>query len=371
MKLTCDREKFLSAFQIAAAVAPLRSPKEILNYIKLDATGETVTLMATDLEAGVRIDVQNVTVERPGKALLPVQKVSNILRENSDEILNLEVGDKSVDITGSNAEFHLPVANPDEYPSVAGFEEDAYFELPARAFRELVRRTVFATDTESTRYALGGVLLEIEDDRITAVATDGRRLASMSAGGRSVNGFKTVGATTIVPAKTLTLLERSLGDLEEPVQIAARNNDILVRTSRCTIYSQLVEGRFPAWRQVVPKREGGVIIESIAGIMASSLRQASIVADPDSRGVDFQFNNGTLILSAATADVGTSRVQMPIAYDGEPVGIMLDARYVGDFFRVLDPDKTFSIDVNSDTEPAVLRTDDEYLYVVMPMARDR
>ncbi len=88
---------------------------------------------------------------------------------------------------------------------MSGFDEEAYFELPARAFRELVRRTVFATDTESTRYALGGVLLEVDGDTITAVATDGRRLACMKSEGKSVNGYQTVGATAIVPAKTLSL----------------------------------------------------------------------------------------------------------------------------------------------------------------------
>ncbi len=371
MKITCDREKFLTAFQIAAAVAPARSPKEILNYIKLDATSAKVFLMATDMEAGIRIEVHDVEVATPGKALLQVQKVSNILRENSDEKLTIEVTENSVDITGQNAEFHLPFANPDEYPTVTAFDEDSYFEVPGRAFRELVRRTVFATDTESTRYALGGVLLEMTGEDITAVATDGRRLASMSTKGKAVNNFQTSGTTTIVPAKTLSLLERSLGDLEEPVQIAARNNDILVRTSRCMIYSQLVEGRFPAWRQVIPDRPDAVRIQSIAGVMASSLRQASIVADPDSRGVDFQFENGSLILTAATADVGRSRVQMPIAYEGEPIGIMLDARFVGEFFKVLENEKNFEVEVKDEKEPAVFRTEDGYTYVVMPMARDR
>ena len=371
MKIIVEREKFLSAFQIAAAIAPVRSPKEILNYIKLDASGDKAILMATDQGAGIRIDVTNVDIKTPGKALLSVQKVSNILRENSDDKLTIDVSENSVDITGENAEFHLPSANPDEYPTITAFEEDSYFEIPGRAFREIVRRTVFATDTESTRYALGGVLLEIEGDKITAVATDGRRLACMSAEGKAVNGFQTSGTTTIVPSKTLSLLERSLGDVDQTVQIATRSNDILVRTSACMIYSQLVEGRFPAWRQVIPNRQSAAMIDSIAGIMASGLRQASIVADPESRGVDFQFENGSLVLRAATADIGTSRVQLPIAYDGEPIGIMLDARYVGDFFRVLDAEKTFQFDVNSETEPAVLRTEDGYVYVVMPMARNK
>jgi DNA polymerase III subunit beta len=371
MKINFNREKFLAAFQIAAAMAPVRSPKEILNFIKLDATGPTVILMATDTDAGVRIQIDDIVVERPGKVLFSVARMGNILRENGDERLTVSVDEKSVDVKGDNAEFHLPIANADEYPTVGGFSEESYFEISARAFREVVRRTVFATDTESTRYALGGVLLEIESDTLTAVATDGRRLACMTAQGKCVNDYKTVGATAIVPAKMLTLLERSMGDGDDVVHIAARTNDIVVSNKKCEMFSQLVEGRFPAWRQVIPKRDNSTVIDTIAGMVASNLRQASIVADPDSRGVDFQFENGSLILKGASAEIGSARIQMPITYDGPPLGIMLDAKYVGEFFRVLEPDKMIQIDINSDREPAIFKADGSYQYVVMPMARDR
>ncbi len=103
MKINFNREKFLAAFQIAAAVAPVRSPKEILNFIKLDATSDKAILMATDREAGVRIIVEDAEIQKPGKVLLPVQKMGNILRENGDERLTIEVNENSVDVTGANA----------------------------------------------------------------------------------------------------------------------------------------------------------------------------------------------------------------------------------------------------------------------------
>jgi DNA polymerase-3 subunit beta len=369
MKILVHREKFLSAFQIASALAPTRSPKDILLNVKIEAEDDRVVLMATDLEAGVRLEVEDVQVQVPGKALLSVQRVGNILRESTDEYLTIETTPNSLDIRGQHSEFHLPLTNADEFPSVARFAEESYFVIPPGLFRELVKRTVFATDTESTRYQLGGVLFEIEGDSITAVATDGRRLACMKGLGQSINNYQTSGLSTIVPTKTLQLIERSITDKDEMVQIAARSNDILLRTNRCTIYSRLVEGRYPNWRMVLPSSQGRTRIEGLAGPFFSAIRQASIVADPESRGVEFTFADGTLIASAKTADVGQSRVEIPITYTGEPIHITMDARFVSDFFKVLDPDKVFYLDVSNNTEPALFLTEDNYSYVVMPMSK--
>ena len=371
MKISFQRSSFQAAFQIAAAVTSPRSPKDVLANVKIDATGDKATLMATDLEAGIRIELEDVEIQAPGKALLPVLRFGNILRETSDERLVLAASEKALDINGLQNEFHLPNINPDSFPTVAPFEEQAYFEVESRLFRELVRRTIFATDVESTRYALGGVLLEMNGEEIIAVATDGRRLARMQGSGKPVGGFQSSTSNIIVPIKTLSLMEKSITDKDTVVQIAARQNDILVQTQRCMIYSRLVEGRYPNWKQVIPQRSHSNRVVSVCGPFHAAVRQASIVADQDSRGVEFSFSPGNVVMQAATADVGESRVELPVTYDGPDIKMTLNGQYVGDFFRVLDGDKTFSIDISSDDEPAIFLTDDGYLNVVMPMARDR
>ncbi len=371
MKISFARSSFQHAFSIAAAVTSPRSPKDVLANVKIDVGSEKATLMATDMEAGIRIDLENVEIFTPGKALLPVGRFANILRETSDDRLSLALTEKSLDINGLNSEFHLPNANPDTFPTIAPFEEQSYYEVEARLFRELVRRTVFATDVESTRYALGGVLLDMSDETITAVATDGRRLARMQGSGKRVGDFSTANSNTIVPVKTLSLMEKSITDQDQVVQIAVRQNDILVRTGRCMIYSRLVEGRYPNWRQVIPSRTDGYKVGSICGPFHTAVRQASIVADQESRGVNFDFTSGNVVIQALTAEVGESRIELPVSYDGPDIKMTLSSQFVSDFFRVLEPDKTFSIDISSDEDPAIFSTDDGYLNVVMPMARDR
>lgn len=371
MKITCDREQLLSAFQTAAMVAPSRSPKPILQNVKLDIEDESRILMATDMEVGVRIELDGIEVESGGTAVLPVTRFGSILRENSDEKLKVEADAQGVKVRGERSEFNLPGQNPDEFPAVASFAEEKYHKIPARLFKELVRRTIFATDTESSRYALGGVLLEMETEGITAVGTDGRRLAKMNGVAESVGGHVTGETMTIVPSRSMQLMERAMSDGEAEVLVAARGNDVLIKSSKATIYSRLVEGRFPKWRDVFPVRQEAVRIDITVGPMHSALRQAAIVTDDESRGVDFTFGEGKLVLSGSTADVGQSRVELPIPYEGEAITLTLDHRFVADFLKVLEAEKTFTVEIENEESAALFSTDDGYGYVVMPLSRDR
>ena len=314
--------------------------------------------MATDLEVGIRIEVAGVKVESPGTVLAPVSQLGSILRESTDETLVIEGDSKGTVVRGERSEFKLPGENPDEFPNVMEFNEQAYHEVPARLYKELVRRTLFATDVESSRYALGGVLLEMSEDRIIAVATDGRRLAKMEGPAQSLGGHKTGDAMTIVPMRAMQLMERAISDGDAEIQVAARANDILVKTPRTTIYSRLVEGRFPKWREVFPDRQESVQIEIAVGPLYSALRQASIVASDESRGIDLTFGNGTLVLAAATAEVGQSRVELPIPYDGNEITVTLDHRFVADFLKVLDAEKPVTVDIQDSESAALFTTQD-------------
>ena len=304
MKATCERDKLLHAFQMAASVAPARSPKPILQNVKLEVTKEGAILMGTDLEVGIRVEVPGFSVEAPGSVVLPRDRFGKILTESSDEKLDLESDGRKVLVRGQRSEFQLPSENPDEFPSVLAFEEQKYHEMPARFFREVVRRTVFATDNESSRYALGGVLVELTANGLTAVATDGRRLARQEGPAKSVGGHVSGDNMTIIPTRAMQLLERALADNEENIQLAARENDVLVRSGRATIYSRLVEGRYPKWRDVFPRREGMLKIELTVGPFYAAVRQAAIVTSDERRGVDFTFGGGKIVLGRPRRRVG-------------------------------------------------------------------
>jgi DNA polymerase-3 subunit beta len=328
-------------------------------------------LSGTDLEVGIRVEIDNVEVEAPGTVILPIDRMGSILRESSDEMIQIQCDGAIIDIRGANSQFQLPSVNADEFPPVPAFEEESCYELSTPLFRQLVRRTSFATDPESSRYALGGVLLEFEGERVTVVGTDGRRLARQEGPVQRIGQPGGDEQSTIVPTRAMQLLERTLADDAENVRLAVRENDVLVRSGSATLYSRLVEGRFPRWRDVFPKQPDGVKIELPVGVFHTAVRQAAIVTSNDRRGVAFAFADGKVSLTAHGAELGESHVELPIAYDADPQAVDLDPRYVADFLRVLDPDGMFAIELRGSATAAVFLTDDGYAYVVMPLARDQ
>lgn len=369
MKLHCHRATLSTAFQIVNTVVPSRTPKEVLRNVKLEVTGGKATLIGTDQEVGIRYAVDGVETKSDGQTLLPTNRMIAILRELTDDHVDLEIEDDKVWVRSGHSEFRLSAEDPAEFPNVADFTDDNYHVINSDVLGKAIRRTVFATDIESTRYALGGVLLELGDDTVSLVATDSRRLALVQSP-CTVSGKPEVpNAQPVVPRAAMNLIEKSLADDAE-VHIAIHANDVLVKSANSTIYSRLVEGRFPKYADVVPK-DSAHNIEMVVGPFYSAVRQAQIVTDEESRGVDFVFEDGNLTLMSEAADVGTSKVELPVPYSGDKLVIKFDPRFVAEFLRVLEPETQVTLHLKDGDSAAVLRTDDNYTYVIMPLSRDR
>lgn len=370
MLLTCSRNALTSAFTAVAGVVPARTTKEILKNVKLQVSGGVATLIGSDSEIGMRCSVPNVVADAGGEALLPTARMVQILRELSDDTVKLEIAGDAIWIRSGASEFRLSGEDPADFPPVASFEDDAFFAVSALSLRQLIRRTVFATDVESTRYALGGIQLEMNAERITLAATDSRRLAVVSAGCR-VEGQPTLPMPPpVIPAKAMALIERILSDGDAEAKIAVHTNDIAVQSGGVTVTSQLVQGRFPDYRKVLPTTFNATI-DLVVGPFHSAVRQAQIVTNEESRGVDFTFTNGTLRLSSQAADIGQSKVELPISYAAADLTITFDPRYIADFLKVLDPGTSVQFRLIDHENAAVLATEDHYTYVIMPLSRDR
>jgi DNA polymerase-3 subunit beta len=329
--------------------------------------------MGTDLEVGIRYRVAGVKVEQPGAVILPTQRMQSILRTTQDEEILIEATNDTLTVRGLHAEFELPSEDPELFPEVPDFGAAGYYVVAAGALRRLIRRTIFATDVESTRYALGGVLFELKPERLVLVGTDGRRLAHAFTAIETEGEVKEpAGPGPVVPVKALKLLERNLGEDDPPVHLAIQGNTaVLVRTERAVIYSRLLEGRFPRYQDVFPAAAEVRIPFPEVEPLQLAVEQAAIVTSDESRGVDFSFGDGKLTLSSKAADVGRSTVELPIAYEGKPVEITFDPRYLTDALKTLEPEVGIHAELIDHKSAAVFRTDDGYTYVVMPLTRDR
>ncbi len=370
MKLTCDRAAFSSAFSIVASAVPSRTPRDVLRNVFLSVGSGGVELVGTDQETAIRFAVSGVETSSEGEVLLPTQRVSSILRELQAEQFEIEVDEQSVTISAQSSRFRLSSEDPREFPPVAEFSDESYFRVAAPVFRQMVRRTSFATDTESTRYALGGLLLEIEDGQLTLAATDSRRLAVASAACDQHGDPVIPERTIVIPTRAMALLEKSIDPAVEFVDIALRENDVMMRAGTCVVYSRLVEGRFPRYRDVIPA-SGAVSVALPVGMFLSAVRQAQIITDEESRGVDFQFAEEQLSLSSEASTVGDSRIDLPIEYSHDALVITFDPRYVAEFLKVLPPEAIVDLQLTDSDTAAVFRVDESYTYVVMPLTQNR
>lgn len=372
MKIVCHREALLSACQLVSAAVPARDVKPVLRNIKAIVEEDRCTLMATDLELGIRLEVRGIKVEEPGDALLPTSRLIAILREATDEEMVVEAGPDKVVVRGNTNEFDMPGEDASAFPDVPAFAEEKYHELTASVLREMIKRTVFAAATEGqVRFgATTGILWELEDEKASLIATDGRRLALMTGPAKPLGGHTTQGQMPVVPTKAMTLLERNLASPDEVIRVSFRQNEVLMKTERAMIYSRLVEGRFPNYKQVIPTKFGHKVPFTV-GPFYAAVRQAAIMTDDESKRVRFQFAKKKLTLRAQGAETGQSRVELPIEYDGKGIEISFDPKFLNDMLRVLEPDTALTLEMSESEKPAVFRQEPNYLYVLVPLVETK
>jgi DNA polymerase-3 subunit beta len=179
----------------------------------------------------------------------------------------------------------------------------------------------------------------------------------------------TKGASHLVPTKAMQLLERHLQGLpdDEPVRISLRTNEVLFQTSTTTIYSRLVEGRYPPYREIFPKKTVAKIPLQVPTFL-TAVRQAAIMIDEEAKRVAFRFAKGQLTLEAQGPTTGRSKVPMTIEYDGPAIDINFDPQYVAEMLRVLDETDTVLLELVDGTRPALFKCGVEYSYLVMPLS---
>ena len=371
MKIQFEPKDFSTKFKLAATVAAARDTKPILQNVKVRADKKAgVILQATDTELGIRIRF-DCDVVNNGEAVLPTKRLTQMLDLTSEDRLIIESTDSNTIVSGENERLELNTQSPDEFPNVEEFEETTYHEIPAKALKEMIRRTTFATDTENVRYALGGVFFELVEDNISVVATDGRRLAWQEGKGNCVNDHKV--DTSILPVRTLQVLERVLNDKsideDDEIKMAISSNRVLFQCKDITLFSRLVEGRFPKWRSIIPKTDDDTPVTIEAGSLLPAVRRAQIATSDLEPGVFFVFEKGKLVLKGEGKEIGNSTSDVPISYDGEQKTVKLDPKFMTSFLQVLDSGTVLSIFLPPDNDPVKITADDGgYVYVVMPMS---
>jgi DNA polymerase-3 subunit beta len=369
MKLVCDRSALLDALTLAGGVVASRTPSPVLLCFKFTAKDGILTISATDTEVGLIVSVASVSVSEEGEALIPADKLNQIVRASDDTTLSISVSNKTATIKGQDATFKVFGYDPKDFPGVHTFPTSRIeYETNAGTLARLIHRTLFATAIDNSRYAINGVLVERKAKRLRMVATDGRRLAL--AKGECSRATDQDGQC-IVPTKALNVLAKLLSDPDELVSVARDENLILFRVGEgadaAILSSRLVEGAFPPFEDVIPKEQDKRVVFD-AGELTSAVRRTALLTNEESKGVRFAFDGKTLVLSSRAPELGEAEITVGIEkYDGEPIEIGFNPQFITDVLKVID-NKEVIIELKAPNKPGVIKAGSDFTYVVMPVS---
>jgi DNA polymerase III subunit beta len=366
MKVICNRAALLEALSIVSTVVPARSPKPVLSCIKLAAADDKLTIAGTDLEVAVTFTDAQVQIDQPGETLVPADKLRDIVRESSDDTLALSVEGNEMHVRGADSHFKIFTQNAAEFPPIPQPSGEADFEIAAGTLKQLIGQTLFATSKEGTRYAFNGVLVAIEKQQIVLVATDGRRLAQsrgeLTSPPKKKDDSK---ANHIIPAKALGLVDKLLGNAEETVSVTLSDNQAIFTTPDATLTTNLLEGQFPPYEEVIPKETDKKMIAGTADFL-SAVRRASLLTAEDSKGVRMEFTKKGLTLTSRNPEAGEAKVDFACKFDGGDVTIGFNPTFLGDALKVVDSDEV-SFELTAPNRPGLLKSGTNFVYVIMPV----
>ncbi len=375
MKLTVNRHDLQQGLARIQGVVEKRNTMPILSNAHLQASrgrkkarSASLCLQATDLEVGVRSE-HEAEVDQEGGVTVSARKFFEIVRELPDEPVELATTDSHyLEIRCARSRFSLAGTAPDEYPTLPTASPEQMATLQASVLSTMIERTLYATSLDETRYNLNGVYFEKleEEAKIRMVATDGHRLACTD---RTVGPEADVLATgVIIPRKALQEIKRVVDEDETAeVELGFAGNSGLLRKGGVTLVMRLIEGEFPNYRQVVPKSPPQRITVD-AEQFAQALRRTVLLAVERTRAVCLELQPGTLVLSSASPDLGEAREELDVEYDGEPLKIGFNARYLLDAIGSFGA-KELELGLKDGLSPVLVRpTDDlDTLAVIMPM----
>lgn len=365
MKVLCDRERLREALALASSVIPAKSTRPAIENVCLVATEDALEVIGTDLEVALRYMIRDVKVDKPGTALIPARVASDFVRDLTAETVTLECKGDNCFITGGTDSCELVTVDPDEYPSIDRFTDEDSLKLQAGNFTKLINRTSFAAAKEQGRYAMHGILTQVENQQLEMVATDGRRLAFS---GTPIDAEASVKKRAIVPTKGLHLFNRVISDPLEQVKLVFSENRIGLKTENAEVFARLIDGEFPRYSAVIPEG-GGAVIEADAAIFSKKLRLVANLTSQDTRAVRLSFEGNQMKIFGKSAGFGEASAQMEVDIKGDPGEVAYNPDYLLDGVKNCESD-IVRLEYSTRTSPGKISLGENYLYIVMPITID-
>ncbi|MCY1430566.1 Beta sliding clamp [compost metagenome] len=337
----------------------------VLSNVLLVVQGQQLSLTGTDLEVELVGRVQLEEPAEPGEITVPARKLMDICKSlPNDVLIDIKLDEQKLVVKAGRSRFTLSTLPANDFPTVEEGPGSLTCNLEQSRLRRLIERTSFAMAQQDVRYYLNGLLLEVNAGRLSAVATDGHRLAlcSLEAGIEAADKHQ-----VIVPRKGILELARLLTAPDEAISIVLGQHHIRATTGEFTFTSKLVDGKFPDYQRVLP-RNGDKLVLGDRQALREAFSRTAILSNEKYRGIRLQLSNGQLKIQANNPEQEEAEEEVQVNYFGDALEVGFNVSYLLDVLGVMTADQVRITLADANSSALLQEADnDDSSYVVMPM----
>ena len=360
MKFKVTKEALSEGLSRVQGLILARTTIPVLSNVLMVAEKGSLRLTTSDMDLTSETSIP-AEVTKAGSTTLPLKRLVAIVRECVAGELEFALDNQTATISAGSAVLKINGISAEDFPARPKFGESRVYTMKQEDLRRMLQRTAYSASVDATRGAINGVLLAFQGQKLTVVATDGRRLALVDS---ELEFPKECEGQIVLPPRAVSELSRTLTG-EGPLTIRATANQVAFETSEYTLMSKLMEGVFPNFRQVIPSQcENRVVMprEDFLG----ALRRVSALAMDNEISLTLTFARNKLEVFGSVAEVGEAKESLPVKYDGKSIKIAFNPYYLIEPIKQLSSDNLY-FEFNDDIGPGVLKSDESFLYVIMPV----
>lgn len=361
MDFKVNKSNFEKILNSIVKLIPPKSAHTVLQNLIFDVKDNNLSIEGTDLDIFIKKSMK-CDVKKEGKVLLPGKKLLEIAKESNADEISFKLKELNLQINTGNAQFNIPALDYNEFPEIPSFPQKKWITLTAGDLNEMVESTIFMVSKDVSRRAMNGVLLQFKDDNLNMVTTDGARLALYKKEVKAENG------ELIIPPKVFDLVD--INQPEENVEIYIEERMVGFKFLSTAIIARLIEGPYPNYESVIPKVFPGTCsVEK--DILEGALKRVSLVSNPNTRSVKFDFAGDRILLSASSPDFGEGKEEVHCIYEGEKMSIWYNAGFLLEIIRHINTGEIL-IQLTSPSTASLIKPKniDNLIYLLMPLRID-
>ena len=361
MELTALKSDLIKATQITQNIISSQSALPILSNLLLEAKNDVIKIITTDLDIGISCSFK-ADIINEGVITIPAKKFSDIIKELPEEEVKIIVKKNNIiEVISANSYFKLMGIAKEEFPKLPTFKDKEFITISQSRLKKMLEMSFFAISRDETRYVLNGVLIELKENYIKTIATDGRRLTLIETQG---NFPQKINKKIIIPSKTAQELMRNLNQ-EGEVRIIFSENQACFEFDNIILTTRLIEGEFPEYDKVIPKEIKDKIKVSKSNLF-KAIKRVALFTNPDSIAIKLDITRDRIILSKKTPDLGEARDEVEAKFEGKEMSIGFNPNYLTDILKVVDGEEV-EIEIVDPQKPAVIRRTGKFIFIVLPM----